>query len=75
MPFIHVYARTGQEMETKKKAAQAIVNVIHETIGAPEFVITVAYEDIQPENWDKDVVQTIIEPLRDKVIVDHGNLV
>jgi len=60
MPFIHVFARPGQELETKKKAALAIVNVIHETIGAPEFVVTVAYNDIQAENLCKDVPQAII---------------
>jgi len=72
MPFIHVYAQSGKDIETKKKAARAIVNVITETIGAPEQVITVAYEDIPPELWEKDVEQDVIEPLRDKLLIDHG---
>ena len=73
MPFIHVYAQSGKDLETKKKAARAIVNVISETIGAPEQVITVAYEDIPPELWETNVEQAVIEPLRSKVLIDHGN--
>ena len=75
MPFIHVYAQSGKDLETKKKAARAIVNVISETIGAPEQVITVAYEDIAPDLWEKDVEQAVIEPLRDKVLISHGRSV
>ena len=72
MPFIHVYAQSGQDIETKKKAVNGIVNIINEVIGAPESVITVAYEDIDPGNWERDVEQGIIEPLRDKVLIYHG---
>jgi len=75
MPFIHVYAYSGKNNETKKKAAQAIAKAVSETIDAPEFTITVVYEDIAPDVWAKNVVQDIIIPLRDKIIIDHGNLV
>ena len=75
MPFIHVYAHSGRDMETKKKAAQAIVKAASEAMGAPETAFTVVYQDIEREAWDKEVAQPIIEPLRDKMLIDHGKSV
>ena len=75
MPFIHVYAYSGRDMETKKKAAQAIMKAASEAMGAPENVFTVVYEDIEREAWEKEVAQPIIEPLRDKMLIDHGKTV
>ena len=72
MPFIHVRAYSGRDMEIKKKAAEAIVKAASEAMGAPETAFTVVYEDIERENWEKDVAQAIIEPLRDKMLIDHG---
>ena len=73
MPFIHVYAYSGRDMEVKKKAAQAIMKAASEAMGAPETAFTVVYEDIEREAWEKLVAQPIIEPLRDKMLIDHGN--
>ena len=75
MPFIHVRAYSGRDMEAKKKAAQAIVDAASKAMGAPETAFTVVYEEIDRETWEKDVAQPIIEPLRDKMIIDHGKLV
>ncbi|MCL2669207.1 MAG: hypothetical protein FWE89_00855 [Syntrophaceae bacterium] len=59
-------------METKKKAAQAVIKAASEAMGTPETSFTVVYEDIEREAWEKDVVQPIIEPRRDKMLIDHG---
>ena len=75
MPFIHVYAYSGRDTETKKKAAQAIMKAAGEAMGAPDTAFTIVYEDIEREDWEKDVVQPIIEPLRDKMLIDHGKTV
>ena len=75
MPFIHVYAKSGRDLETKKKTAQAIVKAASEVMGAPEAVFSVAYEDIDGEAWDKGVGQSIIEPQRDKLLIDNGEFV
>ena len=72
MPFIHVRAYSGRDMETKKKAAMAMVKAASEAMGAPETAFTVVYEDIEREVWEKEVAQPIIEPLRDKMLIDHG---
>ena len=74
MPFIHVRAYSGRDIETKKKAAQAIVKAASEAMGAPETAFTVVYEDIERDAWEKDVAVPILEPLRDKMLIDHGKL-
>lgn len=72
MPFIHVRAYSGRDMETKKKAAQAIVKAASEAMGAPESAFTLVYEDVERENWETEVAKPIIEPLSDKMLIDHG---
>ena len=72
MPYIHVRAYSGRDLETKKKAAAAMVKAASEAMGAPESAFTVTYEDVEKENWEADVVQKIIEPMRDKMLIDHG---
>ena len=74
MPFIHVRAYSGRDMETKKKAAQAMVKAASEAMGAPETAFTVVYEDIEKDAWDETVGKPIVEPLRDKMLIDHGKL-
>lgn len=72
MPFIHVWAYSGRDDETKRKAALAMVKAASEAIGAPEAAFTVAFEEVGRELWDKDVEQAIIEPLSDKLLIKHG---
>ena len=72
MPFIHIMAWSGRDDETKKNTAQAVVKAASEAIGAPETAFTVVYEDVEREAWDKDVVQAIIEPRRDKILIEQG---
>ena len=72
MPFIHVHAYSGRDMETKKKAALAMVKAASEAMGAPEAAFTVAYEEVEREAWEREVAKPIIEPLRDKLLIDHG---
>ena len=72
MPFIHVYAYSGRDLETKKKTAKAIVKAASEAIGAPETAFTVVFQDVEREVWEKNVAQAVIEPLRDKMLIDHG---
>jgi len=72
MPFIHIRAYSGRDMETKKKAAEAIVKAASEAMGAPEAAFTVVYEDVEPTAWEREVAVPIIEPLRDKMLIDHG---
>jgi len=72
MPFIHVYAYSGRDEATKQKAAQAMVKAAGEAMGVPETAFTVVYEDIAKENWEADIVQKVIEPLRGSMLIDKG---
>jgi len=74
MPFIHVRAYSGRDMETKKKAAQAIAKAVSEAMNVPESKIMVAYEDLDREAWENGGQQAVIEPLRDKILFEKGEL-
>ena len=72
MPLIHVRAYSGRDLETKKKVAEAMIKAACEVTGTPETAFSVIYEDIEREAWDEEVTKTVIEPLRDKMIVERG---
>ena len=72
MPLIHVRAFSGRDMEIKKKAAEAMVKAASEAMGAPETSFTVIYEDVEREVWEEQVMKPVVEPLRDKMIVERG---
>ena len=72
MPFIHIRAYSGRDIETKKKAALAVVKAASEAMNTPESAFTVVFEDTDKEVWEKEVLIPIIEPLRDKMLIDHG---
>ncbi|MCL2566305.1 MAG: tautomerase family protein [Defluviitaleaceae bacterium] len=72
MPLIHVRAYAGRDLETKKKAADAMVKAACEAMGAPETSFTVIYEDIEKESWEEVVTKPVIEPLRDKMLIERG---
>ena len=72
MPFIHIYAYSGRDAEAKKKAAESILKAASEAMGRPESTFTVVYEDVDREDWETKVARDIIEPLRDKMLIDHG---
>ena len=73
MPFIHIRSYSGRDMESKKKAAEAIMKAASESMGAPETAFTVVYEDIERESWEKEAAP-IMEALKDKTLIDRGNL-
>ena len=74
MPFIHVRAYAGRDEQTKKKAAQAIVKAASEAMNTPETAFTVVYEDLDREAWGSGGSDAVIEPLRDKMLIEQGKL-
>ncbi len=74
MPFIHVRSYSGRSEEDKKKAAEAIVKAASETMGAPLTAFTVIFEDVERDEWEEKVQKPIVEPLRDKMIIERGVL-
>ena len=74
MPFIHVYSYSGRDKEGKQKMATEMVKAASEAIGAPLTAFTVAYTDVDRENWDAEA-KPIVDALGDKVIMKSGELV
>ena len=74
MPYINIYAYSGRTEEVKKKTAQAIVKAASEAIGAPQTAFTVFFNDVDKENWDAQI-EPIFEPLKDKMLIEDGELV
>ena len=72
MPFIHVRAWPGREDAVKRNMAKSIVKAASEASAIPEAAFTVVYEDVEQDVWDKEVQQAIIEPLRDKILIERG---
>ena len=75
MPFIHLYAKSGRDQETKKKVAQALVKAASEAMGAPENAFSLVYQDVEADDWEKEVTKGIKVENRDKVLIDKGRLV
>ncbi|MCL2632269.1 MAG: tautomerase family protein [Coriobacteriia bacterium] len=74
MPFIHYRSYAGKDLETKKKTAEAIAKVAAEIWGAPESAFTIVFEDVDREVWEAEVKEAIIEPLRDKIVMEQGEI-
>ena len=72
MPFIHIYAYSGRDLEAKKKAAEAIVKSASEAMGAPETAFTVVYQDVERDAWENEVGKPVVEKLRDKMLIERG---
>ena len=74
MPFIHVRAYPGAPLEGKKKAAEAMVKSTSEILGFPEEVFVVIFEEVEPDAWVETVAKPIIEPNRDKMLIEGGKV-
>ena len=72
MPFIHIRAMSGRDMEQKKQTAEALVKAAMDVMGAPREAFTVMFEDVERENWVEQVAKPIIEPNRDKLLIERG---
>ncbi|MDR0863101.1 MAG: 4-oxalocrotonate tautomerase family protein [Oscillospiraceae bacterium] len=75
MPFIQMYVRPGRDEETKARAAEALVDAASKAWGAPREAFTVLFEEVSAEEWDAQVTAAIIEPKRDKVLIERGKRV
>ena len=72
MPFIHFRSYSGRDLEGKKKVVEAMVKAASEAMGNPVTAYTVVYEDIDREEWEKSVKESVMEPLKDKIIMESG---
>jgi len=68
-------AYTGRDIENTKKAAMAMVKTASAEMNIPETAFTVIFEGVDREDWESKVTKPVIEPLKDKIIIDHGKFV
>ena len=71
MPYISVKAFPSDE-ETKRKTAEQILEVFQKTWGAEPGWVTIAMEDIDPDEWDEKVRNEEILPNRDHILILDG---
>ena len=71
MPYIQIKAYPKDE-NIKKKVAQKIEEVFLEEWGCKKEAISVSFEEINPSDWENNVVKPLIEPNTDKMYILNG---
>ncbi len=61
MPHIVVKIYTGRPEEQKQQLTQAIIRDVCETLDVAEKTVSVAIEEIAPENWKNDIYEPEIK--------------
>ena len=56
MPYISIKTFPKDD-ETKRKAAEAVLEAIQKSMSAQPEWVTVSVEDVDPAEWDENVVQ------------------
>ena len=74
MPYINIKGYP-KDIETKKKVAQEINNIFIKEWGCAPEAITIAIEEVDPKNWQTDVVDTLIEKKKDNAFILNGEIV
>lgn len=55
MPHITIDMFAGRDDETKKKAADAIVETMMNELGCAKEHLSVAIHDVKPEDWNSEI--------------------
>ncbi|MBE6955550.1 MAG: hypothetical protein E7449_06565 [Ruminococcaceae bacterium] len=71
MPYISIKCYPKDE-ETKKLAVERINQVMLDVWGCPPQALTIAIEEVAPENWQEQVFKPEIEPRMDKMMILSG---
>ena len=71
MPYVAIKAYPKDE-ETKKKLVEKITEVFLEVWGCAQQALTISLEEIDPSDWNEQVVKTQIEPNKDKMMILSG---
>ena len=71
MPFISVKAFPMDEA-IKQKTAEAILEVFRTTWGAQPEWVTIAMEDVAPDEWDEKVVRAEILSDSERILIRDG---
>ena len=57
MPHVNVRMYAGRSEDDKKRLAEAIGRALAETLGSSERSISVAIEDVAPDDWMAEVYE------------------
>ena len=71
MPYIAIKAYPKDEA-TKKKLVDEINEVILKTWGCPQEAISISIEEINPSDWNRNVMETEVLPNEDKMMILEG---
>ena len=71
MPYIAIKAYPKDEA-TKKKLVDEINEVLLKTWGCPQEAISISIEEINPSDWNRNVMETEILPNEDKMMILEG---
>lgn len=71
MPYIAVKAYPKDEA-TKQKVAEKINQIFLEEWGCPPQALSISFEEISPEDWDKKIRKPEIEPNKEKMMILDG---
>ncbi len=71
MPHVLVKTWSGKTDKQKRELTEKITQAVKETLGAGEYWISVAIEDVDPADWGK-VYTEEIEPQEDNLYKKPG---
>ncbi len=71
MPYIKIKAYPKDEA-IKNRVADRINEIFLEEWGCPKEAISLSFEEIAPENWEKEVKIPEIDTNADKMTILHG---
>jgi len=72
MPHVVVKMYPGRTQEQKEKMAERITQALMETIGCEEKAISIAVEEVPPEEWKEKVYQPEIMGKADTLLKNPG---
>jgi len=67
MPHVIVKTLAGKTEEQKVRLAEALANDVKAIFGSPDHSISVAIEDVPPQEWDEKVYKPEILSIWDKL--------
>ena len=72
MPHVTVRVRTGTLEDKKRQLAEAIVEDVVEIVGCGQESVSVAIEEVDPEEWKEKVYDPLIHRKMDTLYKKPG---
>ena len=72
MPHVTVRVRTGTLEDKKRQLAEAIVEDVVEIVGCGQESVSVAIEEVDPEDWKDEVYDPLIRGKMDIIYKKPG---